>query len=74
MQWADAGLLDFLEYLVEWSRGHPLFVLVLTRPELADRRPSWGVGKRSFASLYLEPLSPEAMSELLDGPRPRAPR
>ena len=58
MQWADAGLLDFLEYLVEWLRSHPLFVLALARPELADKRPSWGAGKRNFASLYLEPLSP----------------
>ena len=57
MQWADSGLLDFLEYLLEWSRSHPLFVLVLARPELADKRPAWGGGKRSFASIYLEPLS-----------------
>ncbi len=39
MQWADAALLDFIEYLLEWSRGHPLFVLTLARPELLDRRP-----------------------------------
>ncbi len=73
MQWADAGLLDFLEYLVEWSRSHPLFVLVLARPELADKRPSWGAGKRNFASLYLEPLSGAAMTELLAGLVPGLP-
>ena len=73
MQWADSGLLDFLEYLLEWSRAHPLFVLVLARPELADKRPAWGGGKRSFASLYLEPLSPQAMDELLDGLVPGLP-
>jgi len=67
MQWADAGLLDFIEYLLEWSRSHPLFVLALARPELADKRPSWGAGKRSFTSLYLEPLSAQAMGELLSG-------
>jgi tetratricopeptide (TPR) repeat protein len=44
-----------------------LFVLVLARPELVDKRPSWGAGKRNFASLYLEPLSPEAMGDLLAG-------
>jgi tetratricopeptide (TPR) repeat protein len=73
MQWADAGLLDFLEYLLEWSRSHPLFVLVLTRPELMERRPSWGAGKRSFTSLYLEPLAPQTMSELLAGLVPGLP-
>jgi class 3 adenylate cyclase/tetratricopeptide (TPR) repeat protein len=73
MQWADAGLLDFLEYLLEWSRNLPLFVLVLARPEFADKRPSWGAGRRGFSSLYLQPLSPRAMSELLTGLVPGLP-
>ncbi|MGN6431374.1 MAG: AAA family ATPase [Gaiellaceae bacterium] len=67
LQWADTALLDFVEYLLEWSRSHPLFVLTLARPELADRQPSWGAGKRDFTSLFLEPLPPEAMEELLRG-------
>jgi class 3 adenylate cyclase/tetratricopeptide (TPR) repeat protein len=73
MQWADSGLLDFLEYLLEWSRSHALFVLVLTRPELADKRPAWGGGKRSFTPIYLEPLSGQAMEELLTGLVPGLP-
>jgi class 3 adenylate cyclase/tetratricopeptide (TPR) repeat protein len=73
MQWADDGLLDFLEYLLQWSRNQPLFVLALARPELAEKRPTWSVGKRSFASLYLEPLAPEAMSALLTGLVPGLP-
>ena len=39
LQWADSGLLDFVEYLLDWSRGQPLFVLALARPEFAERRP-----------------------------------
>jgi tetratricopeptide (TPR) repeat protein len=73
LQWADAGLLDFLEYLLDWSRGHPLFVLALARPEFAEKRPSWGAGKRSFTSLYLEPLSAAAMNDLLEGLVPGLP-
>src|ERR671920_442127 len=65
--------LDFLEYLLEWSRSLPLFVLVLARPEFADKRPSWGAGRRGFSSLYLEPLSPRAMEELLAGLVPGLP-
>src|SRR5262245_16911255 len=41
LQWADAALLDFLEYVLEWSRAHPIFVLALTRPELIERRPGF---------------------------------
>jgi len=67
LQWADAGLLDFLEYLLDWSRGHPLFVLAVARPEFAEKRSTWGAGKRSFNSLYLDPLPAEAMGDLLTG-------
>ena len=67
MQWADASLLDFVGYLLEWSRDHPLYVITLARPELLERRPTWGAGKRMFSALYLEPLSEESMQELLAG-------
>src|SRR2546425_100744 len=73
MQWADASLLDFVEYLLDWSRSHPIFVVTLARPELLERRPTWGAGQRSFTSLYLEPLSREAMEELLTGLVPGLP-
>ena len=65
LQWADASLLDFVEHLLDWSRSHPIFVLALTRPELGERRPGWGTGGRSSTTLSLDPLSGQAMSELL---------
>ena len=67
MQWADAALLEFLEYLLEWSRGHRLFVLALARPELGERHPGWGSSIRNSTTLSVEPLSDESMEELLDG-------
>ena len=73
MQWADASLLDFVEYLLDWSRNHPILVITLARPELLERRPTWGAGQRSFTALYLEPLSQEAMEELLAGLVPGLP-
>jgi hypothetical protein len=73
LQWADKGLVDFIEYLLEWSRNHPLFVMTLARPELADRHSAWGSGKRNFTSLYLEPLADGAMKALLDGLVPGLP-
>jgi class 3 adenylate cyclase/tetratricopeptide (TPR) repeat protein len=73
LQWADPGLLDFIDYLLDWSRTSPILVLTLSRPELAERRPSWGGGKRAFTSLQLEPLSAEAITKLLDGLVPGLP-
>jgi tetratricopeptide (TPR) repeat protein len=67
LQWADSGLLDFIDYLLEWSAEFPLFILALGRPELMVARPGWD------ASLTLEPLSDEAMGELLGGLVPGLP-
>ena len=66
-------LLDFVEYLLEWSRNSPLFVIALARPELPERRPTWGAGLRNFTSLYLEPLPETAMETLLTGLVPGLP-
>ena len=73
LQWADESLLDFVEYLLEWSRSQPIFVVTLARPELTEKRPTWGAGQRAFTSIYLEPLSPAAMEELLAGLVPGMP-
>jgi class 3 adenylate cyclase len=73
MQWADASLLDFIEYLLEWGRSSPILVVTQARPELLDRRSTWGAGHRNFTSIYLDPLSAEAMEELLAGLVPGLP-
>ncbi len=73
LQWADPGLLAFIDHLTEWARNVPLLVVTLARPELLEKRPDWGAGKRSFASVALEPLPAEAMRELLSGLVPGLP-
>lgn len=73
MHWADAGLLDFVEELPEWSRRWPILVLTLARPDLLDRRPGWGSGKPNFASLHLAPLADDDMREIIDGVAPGLP-
>ncbi|MDT7570851.1 MAG: hypothetical protein QOE05_1025, partial [Actinomycetota bacterium] len=65
LQWADDGLLDFFEHVVETAQT-PIFILTFARPELADRRPRWGSSRRTHA-LHLEPLPDTVMSELVDG-------
>jgi class 3 adenylate cyclase/tetratricopeptide (TPR) repeat protein len=70
---ADSGLIDFVDHLMEWSRNVPLYIVTLSRPELLDKRPAWGAGKRNFTSLYLEPLPETAMRQLLGGLVPGLP-
>ena len=71
---ADTGLLDFIDHMLDWSRGHPDLHHHAARPELLDRRADWGAGKRNFTSIYLEPLPEAQMRELLAGLVPGLPK
>jgi class 3 adenylate cyclase/tetratricopeptide (TPR) repeat protein len=73
LHWADEGLVAFVEYLLDWSRHHPIFVLALSRPEVADRHPGFPGATRSATTLPLDPLAAEAMDELLLGLVPDLP-
>ncbi len=73
LHWADPGLLDFIDHLLEWARSSPIYVVTLARPELLERRPTWGAGKRSFVGIALEPLSEPDMRALLAGLVPGLP-
>jgi class 3 adenylate cyclase/tetratricopeptide (TPR) repeat protein len=65
VQWADDGLLDFIEYLGDWVRDVPMLILCTARLELLERRPAWGGGKLNAANVALAPLSGEETAKLL---------
>jgi predicted ATPase/class 3 adenylate cyclase len=65
LHWADEGLLDFIDELVEWTRGVPLLVLCTTRPELLERRPGWGGGKANALTISLPPLADTETARLI---------
>ena len=73
LHWADDGLIDFIESILEWSRAHPILIVILARPELLERRPTWGAGQREFTALHLEPMRPEPMTLLVHGMAPGLP-
>ena len=73
LQWADDGLLDFIDHVLDWTRDRPIYLIGLARPELLDRRSDWGAGRRSFTSIVLEPLSADEMRELMAGLVPGLP-
>ena len=70
VHWADAGLVEFIEHLLEWSRRHPICVVALARPELAERHPNFARSARSATIAALDPLEDEAMDALLRGLAP----
>jgi class 3 adenylate cyclase/tetratricopeptide (TPR) repeat protein len=65
LHWADDGLLDFLDHLVEWVTGLPLLVIGTARPEFLERRSTWGGGKLNATTLALPPLSDEETGKLV---------
>jgi class 3 adenylate cyclase/tetratricopeptide (TPR) repeat protein len=71
-QYADAGLMDFLDHLVDWTRDLPVYLLVLARPELGQARPGFGTG-RNRITLTLDPLDPASMDQLVDALVPGMP-
>ena len=73
LHWADSGLLDFIEYLTQDSTRRPILVVTLARPSLLEARPNWGVGRRNYVGLHLDPLPRVAMAELLAGLAPGLP-
>jgi class 3 adenylate cyclase/tetratricopeptide (TPR) repeat protein len=64
VQWADDGLLDFIEHLVGWARDVPILIVATARPELLDRRPNWA-DKQFTTTLALPPLSEDETRELV---------
>ena len=65
IQWADDGLLDFIEHLVDWVRDVPMLILCTARLDLLERRPAWGGGKINAATVALSPLTDEDTAKLI---------
>ena len=65
LHWADDGLLDFVDHLVDWATRVPLLVVATARPELLSRRSGWGGGKANALTLSLAPLSGDETAELV---------
>ena len=67
LHWADDGMLDFIDQLVDAAANAPLLVVCTTRPEMLDRRPLWGGGKRNAITLSLSPLTGAETAALFAG-------
>jgi triphosphoribosyl-dephospho-CoA synthetase len=66
LHWSSDSLLDLFEFVMQPRGDLPLLMIALTRPELLDRRPGWGGGRRNYTSISLEPLSDRDTAQLID--------
>jgi class 3 adenylate cyclase/tetratricopeptide (TPR) repeat protein len=65
IQWAEATLLDLLEYLTDWLRDARVLIVCLARPELFDVHPGWLEGRPNATLLKLEPLAAQGVDRLI---------
>jgi class 3 adenylate cyclase/tetratricopeptide (TPR) repeat protein len=66
IHWGEPTLFDLIEHIADLSRGAPILVLCLGRPELLDRRQGWGGGKMNATTALLEPLNASETEALID--------
>src|SRR5262249_31118625 len=66
LHWADDGLLEFVDHVVDRASGVPILVVATARPELLERLPNWGGGKRNATTLSLVPLDDEETGALVE--------
>jgi class 3 adenylate cyclase/tetratricopeptide (TPR) repeat protein len=65
VHWGEPTFLDLVEHIADWAREAPILLIVMARPDLLEKRPAWGGGKRSATTLQLEALSEPESDELV---------
>jgi class 3 adenylate cyclase/tetratricopeptide (TPR) repeat protein len=65
VHWGEQTFFDLVEHVADLSRGVPILLLCMARPELLERRPAWGGGKLNATTVLLEPLNAEEAGELI---------
>ena len=65
LHWASDSLIDLVEHIMHPRTQAPLLIIVLSRPELLERRPTWGGGRQNFILLTLESLTEAQTQELV---------
>jgi class 3 adenylate cyclase len=65
LHWSSDSLLDLVEVIVQPRGDAAVLMIALTRPELLDRRPGWGGGRRNYVAMSLEPLNDDSVAQLV---------
>ena len=65
LHWSSDSLLDLVEFVMDPRETVAILTIAIARPELLDRRPSWGGGRRNFVSLYLDPLTEQDITAVV---------
>jgi len=64
-QWAEPTLLALIEHVARDTTSGPILLLCVSRPELLERRPDWGVSAGRTTTVRLERLDEAASDRLI---------
>lgn len=64
-QWAHEDSLELIQYLVKTMREVPVLLIIVARPQLITRSPTWMEGQGESIRFDLGPLSHEQAAELV---------
>jgi predicted ATPase/class 3 adenylate cyclase len=73
LHWAEPTFLDLIEHVADFSRGFPMLIVCIARPDLLDTRPGWSKSRPNATSIVLEPLSEAESREMIANLLDRAP-
>src|SRR5256714_5595685 len=66
LHWSSDSLLDLVEFVMQPRGSAPVLMIALTRPELLDRRTTWGCGRRNHLARLVESLADGAVTQLVE--------
>ena len=68
LHWGEATFLDLVEHVADLSRGAPILLLCMARPDLLDRLDRLGrrQGRHPATTVLLEPLAPAETALLIE--------
>ncbi|HXW80687.1 MAG TPA: AAA family ATPase [Acidimicrobiales bacterium] len=72
LHWSDPPLVEFLEHVLDFAGPARILLICTARPELYERHPGWGGGKRNSSTVALPPLTDVETTELVTGLLARA--
>jgi class 3 adenylate cyclase/tetratricopeptide (TPR) repeat protein len=66
IHWGAPTFLDLIDHIADLSRGAPILLLCVARPDLLDERMGWAGGKLNATTTLLEPLTADESAALLE--------
>jgi class 3 adenylate cyclase/tetratricopeptide (TPR) repeat protein len=66
VHWGEPAFLDLVRHVADLSRGAPILLVCIARPELLERAHGWGGGMLRATTVLLEPLSAPEIDQLME--------